>query len=141
MCLENAIILDGDQIICNPGILQTDFVRSGYSSVWINDKTSEWLQEVENGVVTSCYRNGGVKGWQLYGVSRWNKRDAEKLKYYIEMEFEINKQYNLYWDDVAMFCHPKEFKLCVYPIKKNDVIEIDNLNELIDIDGNYKKYL
>ena len=42
--IENAIIMDGDQIIYNPEILSTDFVYSGYSSVWTDERTDEWLQ-------------------------------------------------------------------------------------------------
>ncbi len=47
--LENAIILDGDQIIYHPEILAPEFERSGYNSVWTDDETDEWLQTVENG--------------------------------------------------------------------------------------------
>lgn len=46
--IENAIILDGDQIIYNPEILAPEFERSGYNSVWTDDETDEWLQTVEN---------------------------------------------------------------------------------------------
>ena len=61
--IENAIILDGDQIIYNPKILSPEFERSGYNSVWTDDETDEWLQTVKNGIVTSCSRTGGKGGW------------------------------------------------------------------------------
>ena len=69
--IENAIILDGDQIIYNPEILAPEFERSGYNSVWPDGETDEWLQTVEDGIVTSCSRTGGKGGWQLYSISRW----------------------------------------------------------------------
>lgn len=139
--IENAIIMDGDQIIYNPEILSTDFDYSGYSSVWTDERTDEWLQTVENGVVTSCSRNGGKKGWQLYSVSRWNTDDGKKLKRHLEIEFEERKNRQIYWDDVAMFCYPEEYKLGVYPISKKDIVEIDNLQELAALDSYYRKYL
>lgn len=139
--IENAIIMDGDQIIYNPEILSTDFVYSGYSSVWTDERTDEWLQTVENGVVTSCSRNGGKKGWQLYSVSRWNADDGKKLKRHLEIEFEKRKNRQIYWDDVAMFCYPEEYKLGIYPISKEDIVEIDNLRELAALDPYYRKYL
>lgn len=139
--IENAIIMDGDQIIYNPEILSTDFVYSGYSSVWTDERTDEWLQTVENGVVTSCSRNGGKKGWQLYSVSRWNADDGKKLKRHLEIEFEKRKNRQIYWDDVAMFCYPEEYKLGIYPISKEDIVEIDNLQELAALDSYYRKYL
>lgn len=139
--IENAIIMDGDQIIYNPEILSTDFDYSGYSSVWTDERTDEWLQTVENGVVTSCSRNGGEKGWQLYSVSRWNANDGKKLKRHLKIEFEGRKNRQIYWDDVAMFCYPEEYKLGIYPISKEDIVEIDNLRELAALDPYYRKYL
>lgn len=139
--IENAIIMDGDQIIYNPEILSNDFDYSGYSSVWTDERTDEWLQTVENGVVKSCSRNGGKKGWQLYSVSRWNADDGKKLKRHLEIEFEERKNRQIYWDDVAMFCYSEEYKLGIYPISKEDIVEIDNLRELAVLDPYYRKYL
>ena len=63
--IENAIILDGDQIIYNADILAPEAERSGYNSVWTDEETDEWLQTVEDGIVTSCSRTGGKGGWQV----------------------------------------------------------------------------
>lgn len=139
--IENAIILDGDQIICNPQVLAPEFERSGYNSIWTEEETNEWLQTVENGIVTSCSRKGGNKGWQLYGISRWTAEDGRKLKHHLEIEFEYKKNWQIYWDDVVMFCYPTEYQLGIHPMNKGDVIEVDNFSELIALDDSYKKYL
>ena len=139
--IENALIMDGDQIIYNSKILSADFSYSGYSSVWTNEKTDEWIQTVEDGIVKACSRTGGEKGWQLYSISRWNIEDAQKLKRHLEIEFEQHKNYQIYWDDVAMFCYPQEYKLGIYPINKEDIIEVDNLDELIALDKSYENYM
>ena len=112
--LEEAMILDGDQII------------------------DEWLMQVnEKEEVISCSRTGGQKGWQLYSVSRWTKDDGRKLKKHLEIEFEKGNT-QIYWDDVAMFCYPDEYKLGIYKMNKNDVIEIDSIEELKAIDYSYR---
>lgn len=139
--ITNSIILDGDQIIYNPDILSPEFEQSGYNSVWTDDETNEWIQTVEDGIVTSCSRTGGKGGWQLYSISRWTEEDGRKLKRFLEIEFEENKNRQIYWDDVAMFCYPDEFKLGIHPMKSNDIVEIDNLEELIVLDKSYKKYM
>jgi CTP:phosphocholine cytidylyltransferase-like protein len=139
--IENAIILDGDQIIYNPEILASDFERSGYNSVWTDGETDEWLQTVEGGIVTSCSRTGGKGGWQLYSISRWTAEDGRKLKHILEVEFEEKQNRQIYWDDVAMFCHPNDFKLGIRPMNASDIIEVDNLSELIALDESYKKYV
>lgn len=138
--LEDTIILDGDQIIYNSDILSPEFERSGYNSVWTDGETDEWLQTVEDGIVTACSRTGGKGGWQLYSISRWTAEDGRKLKHFLEVEFEEKKNRQIYWDDVAMFCYPNDFKLGIRPMNASDIIEVDNLSELIALDANYEKY-
>lgn len=136
--IEDSIILDGDQIIYNEEILTPEFERSGYNAVWTDGETDEWLMTVENGIVTSCSRTGGKNGWQLYSISRWSEEDGKKLKKHLELEFKEKNNRQIYWDDVAMFCHAEEYKLGISPMKSSDVIEIDNLDELIVLDPSYK---
>lgn len=139
--LEDVMILDGDQIIYNDKILDPSFERSGYNCVWTNSQTDEWLMTVKDGVVTSCSRTGGIGGWQLYSISRWSVEDGRKLKQHLEIEFEQNKNRQIYWDDIAMFCYPGEYHLGIYPMKKDDIIEIDNLSELAALDSSYQQYM
>lgn len=138
--IENAIILDGDQIIYNPAVLSPEFERSGYNSVWTDAETDEWLQTVNDGIVTSCSRTGGKGGWQLYSISRWTAEDGKKLKHHLEIEFEQKHNRQIYWDDVVMFCYPDEYQLGIRPMNKDDITEVDNLSELIALDAGYKKY-
>ena len=138
--IEDSIILDGDQIIFNTDILTPEFERSGYNSVWIEGATNEWLQTVENGIVKSCSRTGGVCGWQLYSVSRWTADDGKKLKRHLEIEFNEKQNRQIYWDDIAFFCYPEDYKLGIHEMQASDIVEIDNFNELICIDSSYLKY-
>ena len=138
--LEDCIILDGDQIIYNAEILSPQFTLSGYNAVWCEDHTDEWLMNVENGVVKSCSRTGGSHGWQLYSVSRWSAPDGAKLKKQIEYEFERGNR-QIYWDDVPMFCYFSEYTLGIRTMQKSDIIEIDSLEELAEIDRNYRSYI
>ncbi len=137
--IEDAVILDGDQIIYNAEILNPQFTKSGYSCAWTEDETDEWLLTLDaKKKVIHCSRTGGTNGWQLYSISRWTSEDGKKLKALVEEEFDVKKNNQIYWDDIAMFCHPEAFELTVYPIKKTDIVEIDNYSELCAIDGTYK---
>lgn len=138
--LGDCIILDGDQIIYNPSILAPQFSRSGYNAVWCEGETDEWLMDVENGIVKSCSRTGGAHGWQLYSISRWTQADGEKLRRHLEYEFESGNR-DIYWDDVAMFCHFPEYHLGIRQMEKSDIIEIDGMDELAAIDRSYQHFL
>ena len=135
------IILDGDQIIYNSTILAPEFERSGYNAVWTDTETEEWIMTVEDGIVKSCSRTGGSCGWQLFSISRWSAEDGKKLKKHLEVEFEKNQNRQIYWDDVAMFCYPEEYRLGIWEMCMDDIIEVDNLSELAELDHSYAKYL
>ena len=138
--LGECIILDGDQIIHDPRALSPEFTRSGYNAVWCEGQTSEWLMDVEDGIVKGCSATGGAHGWQLFSVSRWTEEDGERLKRHLEMEFESGNR-QIYWDDVAMFCHFPEYTLGIHEMQPGDVEEIDSLEELVRLDPGYSAYL
>lgn len=139
--IEDAIILDGDQMIYNPQVLSPEFERSGYNCIWTEGQTQEWLLTVEEGIVKNCSRTGGKHGWQLFSISRWTKEDGQKLKRHLEIEFEEKKNTQIYWDDVALFCYPDEYCLGIRRMEQGDILEIDDLTELAGIDESYQVYL
>ena len=139
--IGDAIILDGDQIIYDPTILAPQFERSGYNVVWQPDETREWMLTVENGVITSCSRTGGKNAWQLYSISRWSREDGEMLRRHLELEFEEKQNRQIYWDDVALFCHPEDYELGIREMRSGALIEIDDLQELAALDAAYAPFL
>lgn len=138
--LGDCIIIDGDQIIYNPSILDPHFTISGYNAVWCEEETNEWLMDVTDGVIKSCSRAGGSHGWQLYSISRWTEEDGEKLKKHLEHEFDCGNR-QIYWDDVVMFHYFQEYQLGIREMKSSDIIEIDGLDELAAIDNTYQYLL
>ena len=139
--LQDVMILDGDQLINDPQVLQPEFRYSGYNGTWCEGHTTEWLLNVnDQNIITHCSRNGGDHGYRLYSVSRWNAADGQKLKHYLEVEFKKGNT-DIYWDDVAIFCYPHKFILGVYSMSQNAVQEIDNVHQLSEIDPAYCKYI
>lgn len=136
--LEDAIILDGDQIIYNDAILAPEFQRSGYNAIWTDGETNEWLMTLEDGLVTGCSRTGGSHGWQLFSISRWTAEDGKKLRRQLEFEFEEKQNRQIYWDDLVMFCYPEEYQLGIWEMQPGDLIEVDDLQELAALDPSYQ---
>lgn len=134
--LEDCFILDGDQIICDPDVLNPEFTCSGYHVTWCEQITKEWLLKTENGIITSCSRIGGSHGYRLYSISRWTARDGQRLAGHVAREFESGNR-DIYWDDVPLFCYPDEYRLGVYEMPMGAVVEIDSLAELMAADQRY----
>lgn len=137
--LENVIILDGDQIIRDPGILAPEFSRSGYCCVYRDCPTEEWVLTVENDVVTDCSRTGADSGWELHSVSFWSEKDGKRLKAHLEEEYDHKGNTSVYWDDVALTCHPEAYHLGIRPISPESLCEIDSFQELCRLDPSYQK--
>ena len=137
--LADSIVIDGDQIIRNAKVLRNEVERSGYTCFWTDKMTKEWLFQVDKqGIVTDCSRTGGQKGWQLFGVSRWNNKDGKHLAKLIKKEFELGRK-DIYWDDVVMFLYRQEFELGYYPMGEMDILEIDSWQELLAQDKSYQQ--
>ena len=127
-----------DQLIENIAILDPYFKESGYAGTWVNQWTDEWIMHVDsNNTVMSCDRDGGKDGYRLYSVSKWEVEDSAKLAKLVEKEFDAHN-YDIYWDDIAMFMYSDQFNLSVHKVNANDIVEIDSLDELKEIDPSYK---
>ncbi len=138
--IEEAIILDADQMIYNEKVLSKAFECSGYNCVWTDRETKEWLLTTKDGTVTNCSRTGGKGGWQLYSISRWTMEDGRRLRRHLETEFEKKRNTQIYWDDIALFCYPEEYQLGIYKMAQGDVLEIDDVKELAAVDKSYEKF-
>ena len=73
----------------------------------------------------------------MFGISYWNKEDAEKMEHDIEKVFKRPGGKELYWDEVALKECIKNYKVWVRPVRRGEVIEIDTYNELKQIDSIY----
>lgn len=138
--LSDCIILDGDQIIYNPLILDPYFSLSGYNAVWCEGETKEWLMDVKDGVVKSCSTIGGSHGWQLYSISRWTAEDGAKMRRQLEYEFDSGNR-QIYWDNIPLTLYLNQYTLGIREMQKSDIIEIDGLDELLAIDHSYHHFL
>lgn len=136
--LGGCIILDGDQLIRDPSILRPEFAQSCYCCRWVDGPTREWLLTVEDGTVTACSTTGGEKGWELHSVSLWSEADGKRLRTLLEQEYEACGNRDIYWDDVALTCHPRDFSLGVRPMEPEALLEIDSLEELMAVDPAYR---
>ena len=61
------------------------------------------------------------------------------MKEFLIEEFEKNERRDVYWDDIPMFLHKDAFRLGIRVMNKEDILEIDSLEELQQIDSSYLK--
>lgn len=137
--IAESIIIEGDLIIHNSDILKRDFEKSDYNCMFVESgRPKEWGIKIEKDSIVNCDKSGGHNDWQLFGISRWNKEDGERLKQHIEKEFEKDNNSQIYWDDIPLFNYFSEYDLGIIEMNEKDLVEIDTFEDLVKIDGTYK---
>ena len=139
--LHNCICVDGDNMVMNPDVLSPEFEYSGYASVerHLKDTLVEWFMHTdENGIVRSTTTQD-TDGWQLFGVCRLTEEDGRRIAKHLEEEYIVKKNYDSWWDEIALMLYKDEFEFRVTPIKLGDIVEIDSYEELLAIDSSYEK--
>jgi len=56
----------------------------------------------------------------------------------LEFEFEEKHNRQIFWDEIALFCYPDQYRLGIYEMQAGDIVEIDSFEELAVIDTHYK---
>jgi CTP:phosphocholine cytidylyltransferase-like protein len=136
--LGDTIILDGDQLLLAPEILNPQFERSCYCAIHTETPTKEWLLHLTDGIITGCSRTGGDRGWELHSVSFWSEEDGARLRQQLELEYGEKHHRDIYWDDVPLFCHRSDYRLGIRPIGRENLMEIDSYEELCELDPSYR---
>ena len=136
--LHNCICVDGDNLIYNPEILRPEFEYSGYAGIEIHHDTEEWLMVTDENRFVQYSTKGGSRGWQLFGVCHVSEEDGQRIRRRLEEEYLEKKNYEIWWDEIALFLYREEFRFQVHPIQWGDIQEIDSFSELCEIDPSYR---
>lgn len=136
--LPESFVLESDILINDPSVLNTELNCSGYLASR-KDEVTEWIIDVQNGRIKNCQISGCEKGYQLFGISMWTKEDGERLAELIEREY-TQGNYNIYWDELALFKYKEQFNLGIREIAADALTEIDTFDELKALDSSYENY-
>lgn len=137
--LPGSFVLEGDIIISNDEILRPEIEKSGYCANYL-EEAPEWALKVENGRIMSCEIKGAPDAYRLWGISMWTREDGERLSELVRAQIEDIKDWNVYWDELALFKYKEQFDLGIREIGENDIIEIDTFEELVEMDPSYEKF-
>lgn len=132
--IRNALILDGDQYIKNTSILKTFVQKSGYVYYDSDSTKHEWSLHLDENNNIKHIDASDTTSHKLRSISYWVGDDALTLR---KLLSTYNDDSNLFWDDVVAQ-NISKFKLTSYKTNKEDVVEIDTLQDLISLDETYR---
>jgi CTP:phosphocholine cytidylyltransferase-like protein len=134
--LQNAYVLESDLLLKTPALISKYQFTSNYLGVPV-ELTDDWCFETKNKIITRL-KVGGTNCHHMFGISFWNQTDGAKLAEHIKQVYQMPGGKERYWDQVALEYFVKDYAVEVRECSFDDIIEIDTLNELRNIDENYK---
>lgn len=134
--MANAYVLESDLLLYNPEVIRKYEYSSNYLGMKV-DRTDDWCFFTKKGYISKL-AVGGEDCHHMFGISYWNKEDAEKMAVDIEKVYNMPGGKEKYWDEVALRECIDHYQILVKPVHKGDIVEIDTFNELKQIDPIYK---
>lgn len=137
--LKDTYILEGD-IFLTKNIFKNNITKSNYFSKKPDVENNEWQLIINNNRINNI-EIGGKGNYIMSGISFWTEEESKKIKDFLEkyiQDEQILKDY--YWDHIIKE-NIEDFEVGIIPLKNEDIIEIDTLQELIEIDSSYKYIL
>jgi len=124
----NCFICESDLFIAEPVVFQKNLSRSCYYGCMKPGVSEDWVFELTDGKISRVGK-GGKDVYNMVGVAYFRNEEAGMLADFLEESFEKEACSQWFWDDVVN-AHLDWLHLVVEPVEKNQIIEIDTVEEL-----------
>ena len=128
---ENCFICEADLYISDNSIFRHEFKKSCYFGKFIEGYSDDWVFELHKDRIVNI-KKGGNNLYNMGGVSYWLKDDILKITRAISSSYSEPNHQDLFWDEVVKR-ELNDMNVEVYPIKPEQVVEIDTVDELKNI--------
>ena len=135
---DDCFICEADLYVSNPDIFKAELKDSCYFGKMVNGYSDDWVFELDEQNCISRVGKYGTDCYNMTGIAYFNKKDAEILSKVITERYNTEGFENLFWDDVVNENLDK-LKLKVHSINKEDIVEIDTVEELEEVRERFKK--
>lgn len=125
----SCFICEADLYVSDDNIFQEKLDESCYFGKMIHGHSDDWVFDCdENGIITRIGKIGN-DAYNMTGIAYFKQNDSRVLYNVLVEEYGHPGYEQLFWDEVVNK-HINEFKLIVHPVGKNQIMEIDTIEEL-----------
>ena len=124
----DCFICESDLYVADPSIFKKDLNHSCYYGRMQKGFSEDWVFELKDGYISRVGK-GGSDTYNMVGVSYFKREDAAVLREEIERAYAVEENGDLFWDDVVNQ-NLNKLRLTVEPVKKEQLVEIDTVEEL-----------
>ncbi|MBR0284128.1 MAG: phosphocholine cytidylyltransferase family protein [Selenomonadaceae bacterium] len=134
--LGNAYLIEGDLLLKKPELIAPCQQESNYLAIPV-DETDDWcFYPDEEGYIRKM-AVGGKDCMQMVGISYWTEADGKRLAERARSLYYDQGRRDIFWDEIALDAYLTEFRVRVRICGREDVIELDTLEELRALDASY----
>lgn len=138
MCTgDDVFICEADLYVSDQTIFTAELNHSCYYGRMVKGHSDDWVFEQDDTGRIIRVGKVGDNCFNMVGVAWFKKDDAHRLGKMIDSRYETEGFQNLFWDDVVNE-NLDELNLIVHEVYEGQLVEIDTVDELKEIDSNYK---
>ena len=135
--MKNAdcFICESDLYISDPSIFDEVPEYSCYFGKMVEGFSDDWVFDMQGDRITRVGKNG-TDVYNMVGVARFKKEDATVIADSILEAYKTPGHEQLYWDEIVD-ANIKNIFVGIKPVKANQIVEIDTVEELKVVDKSY----
>ncbi len=139
---KNCIISESDLYVADPTIFNGKMDKSRYMIRRVGKQDYEWGFIIEDDRIREVVRpkEGVFLDHHLYGIAYWIKDDLERLIESVKYIYDKPGSEKLAYDEAANLIFDR-IDVGTIDLADNQVFEIDCLEDLLNVDESYSKYL
>lgn len=134
----DCFICEADLVLSDVELLMVSHKNSCYYGKMVPGYSDDWVFDLDGNYISRVGK-GGTDTWNMVGISYFKKEDARILHDAIRQMYDRGGYEELFWDEVVNDNLDK-LRLTVYPVSRDQIVEIDSVEELCEIDPTYQSY-
>lgn len=128
----NCFICEADLYVSDDSIFNAKLNGSYYYGKLVEGHSEDWVFDLnDEGIITRVGKVGD-DCFNMTGIAYFTEFDAKILYSALETEYGAPGYETMFWDDVVNK-HISDFKLKVYPVEHEQIVEIDTVDELQEV--------
>lgn len=139
MKAANCFICEADLFVSDPSIFEVKLDRSCYYGKMTKGYSDDWGFDINDKGIITRIGKCGTDIYNMVGISYFKQREAAIIADAVLEAYKNEGHEQLYWDEIVDQQLSK-LNLVINPVTRDQIIEIDSVDELAEFDPDYEKY-
>ena len=139
MKTADCFICEADLFVSDPIIFKSKLDNSCYYGKMVKGYSEDWVFDINSEGIITRVGKCGTDTYNMVGISYFKQKDAEIIADAVKEAYKHEGHEQLYWDEIVDQQLGK-LNLRINPVTADQIVEIDSVDELAELDPDYKKY-